>query len=272
MTRWAVGCTAFVACVALCLFPIGCGGGSGNLPTPPGVTVGDLGGAWFGPFGMTTMMGTTVGTGSAGMMVMPGAASDTMGGWTAGTGGLLGITGTITLRTTQLPPNAAAVFEFVTDPGDGMKEGYLVLAEDRNHVLYIDESLRIGAFQRDGTALAPPYTSMDLVDVAGTAWANFSAGLDAMGEPIDAQGFASQIDMTGEFTSTDSMGTMSPPGMALGVLEMANGQYAGPFTADGGAKTGTLLLLMTPDRQFLAGLHCWAAPPEGCRISIWARN
>ena len=160
---------------------------------------------------------------------------------------------------------------FSVDRTDGIP-AILMMSADKQHLLYIDQNHQFGAWQKEATSLAPPYA---MPDILGSGWTGTTATVQApfaygMGEPL-----ASLINGGAAFTETSqtlvtSTGAQPP----ITVLDGTNGQYEGGFTTDGSPPdTGPALMLLTPDRKFLAIQYAWgSAFPDNVRYSAWQRD
>ncbi len=216
----------------------GCGGGGGS--GGGGATVADLGGTWLGPAGSPTL---------AGLLDAPaevaGMTVDGMGNMTGTAGLLAGETGTI-----ALVDEFAQTFKWTGTGGSVGLTATIILSPDLNHMLMMVNAGLLVAFQRGAATLLPPYTDAEF---RSSFWTGTAAEFDAGFGPINPEAITVTVDALGNFTSGTSGTGVAP----LTVLDAATGEIRGDFLDPGPpVETGNLIVLATPDRQFLAIFSC----------------
>lgn len=227
--------------VALLLLATGgllnsCGGGGGG--GGGGATLADLGGTWLGPAGNADPAGGISGTAIGGMTV------DDVGAM-VGTGAFSSATGTFVLA-----DGAARIFTWTGAGGGAGLSGMVMLSRDKNHLLFIATDGTFGAFERNAPGLAGPYADTDFRD---STWSGVAAGMDAGGSPLEIQPVLATVDAAGVFMADTSMSNTVP----LAVSDPAAGVIQGDYIDPGPpAETGNLLVLITPDRRFMAVHSC----------------
>ena len=237
---------------------LGCGGGGGGPGVPfGGVTTSDVGGSWLGPTGTATPGGMLTGPATPGGLMVDGQGN------ASGTQGLTGLSGRIALSWT-----VSGSFAFEGTGASTGRDGILLLHPDtKNHCLLILNDGTFAALQRNATMLAAPY--MD-AEFRMAAWGGYSVGMGAQSQPIEDELTSVMIDAGGSFTA----GTSSTNATPLAVSDANTGEIHGDFMDPGPPpENGTLLLLLTPDRQFLAVISCptGAGSFQDCGYSALAR-
>lgn len=240
----------------------GCGGGGGGTPPAGGFTQADAEGGWFGPMGTSTGGATPIGGTDTGKIDIDAGGNVTS---FEINGAPVGVTGTFLLQDPIF-----GIFKLNLSDG---RFGLFIVSPDRNHALYVDNLLRVGALQKGAAGLAGSYV---LPDIQSTNWYGVTTMLNAGLDPVGRAPMVGAVSAAGEFQFSDNLGLTvnSPLGGPLSVVPATtNGQYAGPFQ-DNQAHVGNALFLITPDKQFMTSYTAWPPGPfpTDVRFTAWQKN
>ena len=143
----------------------------------------------------------------------------------------------------------------------------LIMSPDKNHLLWVGGSLSFGAWERNATNFAPPYTD---AQIRNATWTGVAAEATAAFDPLDPEVISVTIDGTGSFASGPSTTNLTP----LTIADAGKGHYLGDFIDPGPpTEMGNLVVLITPDKNFIAVFSCLAggAFPDDCSYAALSR-
>lgn len=238
--------TGFVLILGL-MVPCACGGGGGGGGNGD-FALSDIVGSWLGPTASVTVDGEIfLAAGPAGMVV--DASGNAVGA------GATTLEGTVSLTDASL-----GTYRLVgTGPSAGLV-AMLFLGADKDHLLWATNALVLGAWERDATNFAPPYSD---ADIRSETWTGLAAEANGNMDPIDPQLILVTVDGAGNFTADTSSTNLEP----LTVTEMNKGAFQGDAIDPGPpVETSNVAGLITPDRQFVAIFSCLTGGtfPDDC--------
>ena len=254
-TAFRLALVLVVALVAPCACGGGGGGGDDGGNGNGGFALADIVGSWLGPIASINTDGEVFLAAGPGGMVIDAAGNVTGAGITT-------LDGTVTLTSAAL-----GTYRF---EGSGTSTGLvalLILSPGRNHLLFASDVLTLGAWERNATAFAPPYTDADL---RNETWTGLACEVTPAMTTIDPESIAVVIDGAGSFTADTSSTNVAP----LTVVETNKGAYTGDATDPGPpVETSNVVVLMTPDRQFVAIFSCLTGGsfPDDCSYAALDR-
>ncbi len=248
--------TALLLCVA-CFVLTACGGGGDghNNNGNENFSFSDIVGSWLGPTGTATVGGAFAqAAGPTGIDV--DAAGNAVGTGASNRQGTLSLTSA-----------ARGIYKFT---GTGTSAGFtamLIMSADKNHLLWVGDFLSFGAWQRNATNFDPPYTDAQL---RGATWTGTACEMGGSFNPIDPETISVMVDAAGNFTS----GTSSTNAVPLAIADANKGHYLGDFADPGPPlEAGALIVVMTPDKNFVAVWSCLGGGtfPDDCSFTALSR-
>jgi hypothetical protein len=237
------------------VLPCACGGGGGGGDGDGAFSLADIVGEWQGPTATLTVAGDI------------GLAAGTTGLSIDASGDAVGTGASIREGTVSLQSATQGVYKFV---GTGVTAGQvalLVLSADRDHLLWVTESLGLGAWERNASGFAGPYADSDIRD---ETWSGLAVTASPAMDLVTSDPVTATIDGAGNFSFGNVVTDVAP----LVVTDTIKGAFGGDFVQTASsADTGNVVLLITPDRQFVAAFLCrdGGAYPNDCAFGALSR-
>jgi len=237
------------------LLPCACGGGGGGGGGDGDFAFSDIVGSWLGPTTTVTVAGAVFqAAGPTGMDV--DASGNAVGTGASNREGTLSLTSA-----------SQGIYKFT---GTGVSAGstsMLIMSADRNHLLWIGTSLSFGAWERNATNFAPPYTD---AQIRNATWTGLAVEMNASFDPVDSESISVFVDAAGNFVSGTSSTNVTP----LAINNATKGDYLGDFIDPGPpTEMGNLVVLITPDKNFVAIFSCLTGGtfPDDCSYAALSR-
>ena len=237
------------------LVPCACGGGGGGDGGDDEFSFSDIVGNWLGPTGTATVAGGfSQAAGPTGMVV--DASGNAVGAGASNREGTLSLTSA-----------SRGIYKFT---GTGASAGHtfmLIMSPDKDHLLWVGSSLSLGAWERNATNFAPPYTD---AQIRTATWTGVAAEATASFDPLDPEFISVTIDGMGDFASGTSTTNLAP----LTLASATKGHYLGDFIDPGPpTEMGNVVVLITPDKNFIAVFSCLAGGtfPDDCSYAALSR-
>ncbi len=242
-------CSLTAAALILAISSCGGGGGGGSSGAPA-----TLAGTWFGAgarAGGFVEVQVTVDSGNAVSSILID-------------GSPLGVTGTI-----EIVPGQSQIYSYQLSDGT---EGGFYLDQAAGHAVLADWDM-FAVLERGATAM-PVYGQIDL----GDSFDGISVTVDPFFELDTVVSSQATLWVSGAFDGSDSAGTVfsHAPGGNLILFDSHHGSWVGQYQSNGplGFSTGTLWVLMSPDKEFAGSWACDSSGmfPEDCSFAAWRRN
>jgi len=170
--------------------------------------------------------------------------------------------------TTAKVSGQSRIFEFALSDGT---EGGLILDPAVEHAVMLDQFARFAILEK-GAAGLPAYQQSDVFDKDYAGLIVFLDGSMELDEVHDAQ---VQVFADGAFSGSDSAGyTFSNTAQGkLVLVDALYGVWQGQYDANGpgGASTGWVVMLLSPDKAFVGAIVCdsTASSPLECGFGAW---
>ena len=169
--------------------------------------------------------------------------------------------------TVSLASSALGTFKFAGAGAFVGLDGLLIMSPDKDHLLWATDGLLLGAWERDATNFAPPDADADL---RNETWTGLACEVTAITKPVDPESIAVVVDAAGSFTADTSSTDVAP----LTLADDFKGAYLGDAIDPGPpVETSNVVVLMTPDRQFVAIFSCLTGGtfPDDCSYAALSR-
>lgn len=236
------------------LLPCACGGGGGGGGGDD-FAFSDIVGSWLGPTASVTTAGAVFqAAGPTGIDV--DAAGNAVGTGASNREGTLSLTSA-----------SQGIYKFT---GTGALVGstfMLIMSADKNHLLWVGGTQSFGAWERNATNFAPPYTD---AHIRNATWTGLAVEMNPSSDPVASETISVTVDAAGNFVSGTSSTNLTP----LAVNSATKGDYLGDFIDPGPpTEMGNLVVLITPDKNFVAIFSCLAGGtfPDDCSYAALSR-